>query len=66
MSIRKIDRELGREVKRLHENVGILADLSLLVSLLECKEIGSFVNSYISLPIDMQLNVARLLIIGIR
>jgi hypothetical protein len=66
MSIQKIDRELGREVKRLHENVGISADLSLLVSLLECKESGSFVNSYISLPIDMQLNVARLLIIGIR
>jgi predicted transcriptional regulator len=54
VSLRKLARNLGRDVKRVHEDVGILVNLGLL----ERTEKGGVICPYASLHIDMYLNAA--------
>lgn len=51
LSVRELARAVGRDVKRVHEDVVILADLGLL----ERTEGGGVVCPYSSLHIDMHL-----------
>ena len=54
LSIREIAREVGRDVKRVHDDVVVLADLGLL----ERTESGGAICPFASLHIDMHLKAA--------
>ena len=54
MSVRELARAVGRDVKRVHEDVVILAGLGML----ERTEGGGVVCPYASLHIDMYLKAA--------
>ncbi len=54
MSVRELARALGRDVKRVHEDVVILAELGLL----ERTDSGGLVCPYSSMHIDMYLKAA--------
>lgn len=54
LSVRELARRVNRDVKRVHEDVGILSDLGLL----ERTEDGGVICPYASLHIDMHLKAA--------
>ncbi len=54
LSVRELARVVGRDVKRVHEDVVILAELGLL----ERTESGGVVCPYLSMHIDMYLQAA--------
>ncbi len=54
LSVRELARAVGRYVKRIHEDIGILADLGLL----ERTDRGGVVCPYASMHIDMYLKAA--------
>ncbi len=54
LSVRELARSVGRDVKRVHEDVVILAKLGLL----ERTENGGVVCPYSSMHIDMYLKAA--------
>ena len=54
LSIRGLARMVGRDVKRVHEDIVVLAELGLL----ERTETGGVVCPYTSMHIDMVLNAA--------
>jgi predicted transcriptional regulator len=54
LSVRELARAVARDVKRVHEDVGILAGLGLL----ERTENGGVVCPYASMHIDMYLKAA--------
>jgi predicted transcriptional regulator len=54
MALRQLAREVKRDVKRVHEDVGILVELGLL----ERTESGGVICPYSSLHIDMRLHAA--------
>lgn len=54
LSVRELARAVGRDVKRVHEDVVILAELGLL----ERTEGGGVVCPYTSMHIDMYLKAA--------
>lgn len=54
LSVRELARLVGRDVKRVHEDVVVLADLGLL----ERTDSGGVVCPYSSLHIDMVLKAA--------
>lgn len=54
LAVRELARKVGRDVKRVHEDVVILADLGLL----ERTEGGGVVCPYSSMHIDMYLKAA--------
>jgi predicted transcriptional regulator len=54
MSVRELARIVERDVKRVHEDVGILTDLGLL----ERTQSGGVVCPYVSMHIDMYLKAA--------
>ena len=54
LSVRELARTVGRDVKRVHEDVVVLADLGLL----ERTEGGGVVCPYASMHIDMYLKAA--------
>lgn len=54
LSVRELARAVGRDVKRVHEDIVILADLGLL----ERTEGGGVVCPYSSMHIDMYLKAA--------
>ena len=54
MSVRELARTIGRDVKRVHEDIVILAELGLL----ERTESGGVVCPYSSMHIDMYLKAA--------
>jgi len=54
LSVRELARVVGRDVKRVHEDVGILAELGLL----ERTEGGGVLCPYTSMHIDMYLKAA--------
>ena len=54
LSVRALARMVGRDVKRVHEDVGILTELGLL----ERTEDGGVLCPYTSMHIDMHLKVA--------
>ncbi len=54
LSVRELARALGRDVKRVHEDVVILAELGLL----ERTDGGGLVCPYSSMHIDMYLKAA--------
>ena len=54
LSVRELARAVGRDVKRVHEDVVILADLGLL----ERTEGGGLICPYSSLHIDMCMKAA--------
>jgi predicted transcriptional regulator len=54
LSVRELARLVGRDVKRVHEDVVVLADLGLL----ERTESGGVVCPYSSMHIDMFLKAA--------
>ena len=54
LSVRELARVVGRDVKRVHEDVGTLADLGLL----ERTEGGGVSCPYTSMHIDMYLKAA--------
>ncbi|MFD0667432.1 HVO_A0114 family putative DNA-binding protein [Ramlibacter sp. MAHUQ-53] len=54
LPVRELARLVGRDVKRVHEDVGILAELGLL----ERTEAGGVVCPYASMHIDMYLKAA--------
>ncbi len=54
LSVRELARTVGRDVKRVHEDVVTLADLGLL----ERTESGGVVCPYATLHIDMYLKAA--------
>ena len=54
LSVRELAREVGRDVKRVHEDVVILAGLGLL----ERTEGGGVMCPYMSMHIDMYLKAA--------
>ena len=54
LSVRELARSVGRDVKRVHEDVVILAELGLL----ERTENGGVVCPYSSMHIDMYLKAA--------
>jgi predicted transcriptional regulator len=54
MSVRELARIVERDVKRVHEDVGILSDLGLL----ERTQSGGVVCPYTSMHIDMYLKAA--------
>ncbi len=54
LSVRELARVVGRDVKRVHEDVVILADLGLL----ERTQSGGVLCPYSSLHIDMHLKAA--------
>jgi predicted transcriptional regulator len=51
MSVRALARAVGRDVKRVHEDVGILTTLGLL----ERTESGGVICPYVSMHIDMHM-----------
>ena len=54
VSLRKLARDIDRDVKRVHEDVGILVNLGLL----ERTESGGVICPFSSMHIDMHLNAA--------
>ena len=54
LSVRELARAVGRDVKRVHEDVVILAELGLL----ERTEGGGLICPYSSMHIDMHLKAA--------
>jgi predicted transcriptional regulator len=54
LTVRELARLLGRDVKRVHEDVVVLADLGLL----ERTDSGGVLCPYTSLHIDMHLKAA--------
>lgn len=52
--VRELARLLGRDVKRVHEDVTVLTDLGLL----ERTDIGGVICPYASVHIDMRLQAA--------
>ena len=54
MAVRELARIVQRDVKRVHEDIGILAELGLL----ERTEGGGLVCPYASMHIDMYLKAA--------
>jgi len=54
LSIRELARSVGRDVKRVHEDIVILADLGLL----ERTDSGGVLCPYASMHIDMYLKAA--------
>ena len=54
LSVRELARTVGRDVKRVHEDVVILAELGLL----ERTESGGLICPYSSMHIDMYLQAA--------
>jgi len=54
LSVRELARRVGRDVKRVHEDVGVLENLGLL----ERTASGGVVCPYTSLHIDMHLKAA--------
>jgi predicted transcriptional regulator len=54
LSVRELARVVGRDVKRVHEDVGILSTLGLL----ERTESGGVVCPFASMHIDMHLEAA--------
>ncbi len=54
LSVRELARAVGRDVKRVHEDVVILAELGLL----ERTESGGLICPYSSMHIDMYLKAA--------
>lgn len=54
LSIRGLARMVGRDVKRVHEDIVVLAELGLL----ERTDSGGVVCPYMSMHIDMVLNAA--------
>lgn len=54
LSVRELARRVGRDVKRVHEDVGILAQLGLL----ERTPRGGVLCPYVAMHIDMHLKAA--------
>jgi predicted transcriptional regulator len=54
LSVRELARRVGRDVKRVHEDVTVLAELGLL----ERTESGGVLCPYSSMHIDMHLKAA--------
>ena len=54
ISLRKLARDIGRDVRRVHEDVSILVGLGLL----ERTENGGVICPFSSMHIDMHLNAA--------
>ena len=54
MSVRELARAVGRDVKRVHEDVGVLAELGML----ERTAGGGVICPYASMHIDMYLQAA--------
>jgi predicted transcriptional regulator len=54
LSIRELARAVGRDVKRVHEDVGVLANLGIL----ERTESGGVICPYTSMHIDMYMKAA--------
>ena len=54
LSVRELARVVGRDAKRVHEDVGILAELGLL----ERKDVGGVLCPYKTMHIDMVLMAA--------
>lgn len=54
LSVRELARIVRRDVKRVHEDIGILAELGLL----ECADSGGVVCPFASMHIDMYLQAA--------
>lgn len=54
LSVRELARVVNRDVKRVHEDIGILAELGLL----ERTDSGGVVCPYASMHIDMYLKAA--------
>lgn len=54
LSVRELARAVGRDVKRVHEDVGVLANLGLL----ERTESGGVICPYTSMHIDMYMKAA--------
>jgi predicted transcriptional regulator len=54
LSVRELARSVGRDVKRVHEDVGILTTLGLL----ERTEAGGVICPYASMHIDMYMKAA--------
>jgi predicted transcriptional regulator len=54
LSVRELARQVGRDVKRVHEDVVVLAELGLL----ERTDSGGVVCPYASMHIDMYLKAA--------
>jgi predicted transcriptional regulator len=54
LSVRELARVVGRDVKRVHDDVVVLAELGLL----ERTEAGGVLCPYISMHIDMYLKAA--------
>lgn len=54
LSVRELARSVGRDVKRVHEDVGILTNLGLL----ERTESGGVICPYASMHIDMYMKAA--------
>jgi len=54
LSVRELARAVGRDVKRVHEDIGILANLGML----ERTESGGVICPYSSMHIDMYMKAA--------
>jgi len=54
LSIRELARAVGRDVKRVHEDIGILIQLGLL----ERTESGTVICPFITMHIDMHMKAA--------
>jgi predicted transcriptional regulator len=54
LSVRELARAVGRDVKRVHEDIGILTDLGLL----ERTEGGGVICPFASMHIDMYMKAA--------
>lgn len=54
MAVRELARRVGRDVKRVHEDVTVLADLGLV----ERTDSGGVVCPFVSIHIDMHLKAA--------
>lgn len=54
LSVRELARLVGRDVKRVHEDIGVLSDLGLL----ERTDGGGVLCPYASMHIDMYLKAA--------
>lgn len=54
LSVRELTRSVGRDVKRVHEDIGVLTQLGLL----ERTESGGVICPYASMHIDMYMKAA--------
>jgi predicted transcriptional regulator len=54
LSVRELARIVGRDVKRVHEDIGVLTNLGLL----ERTESGGVICPYASMHIDMYMKAA--------